>query len=215
MNRPDPLFEGRRATLLGSLLGWAVSTPGASVLGLAAAALHAGPAGAADVANPANPANMANTAKAAPGHGAALATAPLPLAPDFTLRGIGSPNLRLAEQRGQVVLLNFWASWAGASKLELPQLNRLFSTYRREGLVLWGLNLDTDPTVAQAFAQRMGLIYPQLHDTDKSVARQYALDTLPATVLIDRDGQVRYAYRGWSEGQDAVYERHIRELVKG
>ncbi len=179
MSRPAPSFEGRRSTVLGSLLGvgaaggCAVGT-GTGLMGLVAAAVQVAPAQAA---------------------GAGPGVAAAPMAPDFTLRGIGGPILRLAEQRGQVVLLNFWASWAGASKLELPQLNRLFSTYRRQGLELWGLNLDTEPTVAQAFAQRLGLIFPQLHDAQKAVARLYGLDTLPATVLIDRSGQLRYSYR--------------------
>jgi peroxiredoxin len=193
MHRPAPSFRGRRSSVLASLLGVGsgVGAMGSGALGWVAAALHCAPARAASAA-----------------------ASPSALAPDFTLRGVGSPTLRLAEQRGQVVMLNFWASWAGASKLELPQLNRLFGTYRRDGLLVWGVNLDTDPAVAQAFAQRIGLLYPQLHDTEKTVARQYALETLPATVLIDRDGQLRYAFRGWRDGQDALYEQHIRELVK-
>jgi peroxiredoxin len=193
MNRPAPSLQGRRSSLqrLGAV--------GAGALGWVAAATPSAPARAASAAA-----------------SAAVPPSPSPssIAPDFTLRGLGSPSLRLAEQRGQVVLLNFWASWAAASKLELPQLNRLFGAYRQQGLVLWGVNLDTDPAVAQAFVERAGLVYPQLHDTDKSVAQRYALETLPATVLIDRDGQLRYAFRGWRQGQDALYEQHIRELVK-
>ncbi len=136
------------------------------------------------------------------------------MAPDFTLRGLAGPTLRLAEQRGQVVMLNFWATWAASSKLELPQLNRLYGSFRSQGLVLWGVNLDTEPTAAQDLAQRLGLLFPQLHDSEKAVARRYALDSLPATVLIDRDGQLRYAFRGWREGQGRLLEQHIRELVK-
>ena len=109
-------------------------------------------------------------------------------APDFTLRNTEGRNLRLQEQRGQVVLVNFWASWCGPCKQEMPHLNRLHDKYRSAGLVLL--------------------------DTDKTVVRQYDLGSMPATVLIDRDGRVRHLHRGYREGIETTYEQQIRELVK-
>lgn len=135
-------------------------------------------------------------------------------APDFTLRSTEGRNLRLQEQRGQVVLVNFWASWCGPCKQEMPHLNRLHEKYRSAGFVLLGLNIDEDARLGAATAARWGLKFPVLLDTDKTVVRRYDLGSMPATVLIDRDGQVRHLHRGYREGTEVTYEQQIRELIK-
>ena len=135
-------------------------------------------------------------------------------APDFTLRNTEGRNLRLKEQRGQVVLVNFWASWCGPCKQEMPHFNRLHDKYRSAGFVLLGVNIDEDAKLGAATAGRWGLKFPVLLDTDKTVVRQYDLGSMPATVLIDRDGRVRHLHRGWHDGLDNTYERQIRALIK-
>ena len=135
-------------------------------------------------------------------------------APDFTLRSTEGRNLRLQEQRGQVVLINFWASWCGPCKQEMPHLNRLHDKYRSAGLVLLGVNIDDDTRLGTATAARWGIKFPVLLDADKAVTRQYDLGAMPATVLVDRDGRVRYLHRGYREGTEEAYERQIRELLK-
>jgi thiol-disulfide isomerase/thioredoxin len=77
-------------------------------------------------------------------------------APDFTLRNAEGRNLRLKEQRGQVVLVNFWASWCGPCKQEMPHLNRLHDKYRSAGFVLLGVNIDEDAQLGAATAGRWG-----------------------------------------------------------
>jgi len=135
-------------------------------------------------------------------------------APDFTLKTAEGRNLRLQEQRGQVVMVNFWASWCGPCKQEMPHLNRLFGKYQASGFTLLGVNVDDDPRQATAVAARMGLKFPVLLDADKAVVKRYDMGSMPATVLIDRDGRVRYLHRGYREGMEASYEQQIRELVK-
>lgn len=135
-------------------------------------------------------------------------------APDFTLKTLAGPPLRLGEQRGHVVLVNFWASWCGPCRQEMPQLNRLHDTYRGAGLVLLGVNVDDDPQRAADIAQRQGIRFPVLLDSDKAVVRRWDLGSMPATVLIDRDGRVRHLHRGWHDGLDSTYERQIRALIK-
>ena len=145
---------------------------------------------------------------------AMAAVTPQALAPDFTLRNAEGRNLRLHEQRGQVVLVNFWASWCGPCKQEMPHLNRLYGKYRSSGFTLLAVNIDDDPRHGAATAVRWGLQFPVLLDDQKAVARLYDLRSMPATVLIDRDGRVRYLHRGYREGVEEAYERQIRELVK-
>jgi peroxiredoxin len=135
-------------------------------------------------------------------------------APDFTLQRAGGGNLRLAEQRGNVVLVNFWATWCGPCRQEMPHLNALYDKYRASGFTLLGVNIDDDPKTGAATAAKWGLKFPVLLDADKGVSRRYDLGSMPATVLIDRDGRVRYLHRGYREGMEAAYERQIRELVK-
>jgi peroxiredoxin len=145
---------------------------------------------------------------------AAAAVTAQAAAPDFTLKSAEGRNLRLQEQRGQVVLVNFWASWCGPCKQEMPHLNRIYDKYRASGFTLLAVNIDDDPRHGAATAAKWGLKFPVLLDAEKSVTRLYDLGAMPATVLIDRDGRVRYLHRGYREGVEDSYERQVRELVK-
>ena len=145
---------------------------------------------------------------------AQAAVAPGGRAPDFTLRTLGGPNLRLQEQRGRVVLINFWATWCGPCRQEMPHLNRLYDRFQASGFTLLGVNVDDDTRNAAGVAAKLGLHFPVLLDTDKVVSRLYDLSTMPSTVLIDRDGKVRYVTRGYKEGYEDAYEKQIRELLK-
>jgi peroxiredoxin len=148
--------------------------------------------------------------------GTAQAAAPAPgsLAPDFTLRTGSGPNLRLSEQRGKVVLLNFWATWCGPCREEMPHLNRLHEKYKASGFTLLGVNIDDDSRAALALATKLGVGFPVLLDADKSTSRLYDLGAMPSTVLIDRDGKVRYLHRGYRGGFEQTYEQQIRELLR-
>ena len=147
--------------------------------------------------------------------GAAMAAvAPMSAAPDFTLRTMAGANLRLQEQRGNVVMINFWATWCGPCRQEMPHLNKLYDKYRAAGFVLLGVNVDDDARNASEVAVKLGLKFPVLLDTDKSVSRLYDLSTMPSTVLIDRDGRVRYVHKGYLAGYEDVYAKQILELLK-
>jgi peroxiredoxin len=135
-------------------------------------------------------------------------------APDFTLQRAEGGNLRLVEQRGQVVLINFWASWCGPCRVEMPHLNRLHDKYKAGGFMVLGVNIDDDPRHGAATAARWGLRFPVLLDASKAVTKTYDLGAMPSTVLVDRDGRIRHLHRGYREGLEAEYERQIRELVK-
>jgi peroxiredoxin len=135
-------------------------------------------------------------------------------APDFVLRALDGHNLRLSEQRGRVVLVNFWATWCGPCREEMPQLNRLYQKYRGAGFVLWGVNVDDELANASGVAGKLGLSFPVLWDADKQVSKAYALSSMPSTVLIDREGRVRFLHRGYREGTADTYDQQIRELLK-
>jgi peroxiredoxin len=145
---------------------------------------------------------------------ASSAIAPATAAPDFTLHAMTGPNLRLKEQRGRVVMVNFWATWCGPCRQEMPQLNRLYEKYKGSGFVLLGVNVDDDTSKAAEVASKLGVTFPVLLDTDKAVSKMYDLSTMPSTVIIDRDGKVRYVHRGYLAGYEENYEKQIRELLR-
>ena len=112
---------------------------------------------------------------------------PQAAAPDFTLKSAEGRNLRLQEQRGQVVLVNFWASWCGPCKQEMPHLSRLYDKYRSSGFTLLAVNIDDDARHGAATAAKWGLKFPVLLDAEKNVTRLYDLGAMPSTVLTWRD----------------------------
>ena len=140
--------------------------------------------------------------------------APKSQAPDFTLRSLDGPNLRLQEQRGKVVLLNFWATWCGPCREEMPQLNKLYEKYRPSGFTLLGVNVDEDSRNAAGIATQLGVKFPVLLDSDKRVSKLYELSAMPSTVVIDRDGRVRFMNRGYKSGTELEYDQQIRALLK-
>jgi peroxiredoxin len=135
-------------------------------------------------------------------------------APDFVLRSLEGHNLRLSEYRGQVVLINFWARWAGDSRQELPTLERINSTYGRVGLVVLGVSVDEDERRAREFALGMKLGFPILFDTTPEIGRDYFIEKMPMTILVDRSGVVRYVNAGFKRGDDHAYLDQIRELLR-
>jgi peroxiredoxin len=135
-------------------------------------------------------------------------------APDFALKGLDGKNLRLSEYQGQVVLVNFWARWAGASRAEMPALNRINETYGRAGLVVLGISIDEDLQRAREFATTMHVSYPMLFDTGETIGREYQLENLPFTVLIDRTGTIRFVNAGFKRGDEQSYVDQIRELLR-
>ena len=153
---------------------------------------------------------------------AVLAAAPLPAAPtligkpapDFVLKSADGKNLRLSEFRGQVVLVNFWARWAGDSRQEMAALDRINTTYNRAGLVVLGVSVDEDAVRAREFADAMKVGYPILFDTTPEVGRNYLLREMPMTILVDRSGVVRYSNAGYKRGDDRAYLDQIRELLR-
>src|SRR5262245_5189896 len=140
--------------------------------------------------------------------------APTSPAPDFTLRTLDGQKLRLGEQRGRVVLVNFWATWCGPCRQEMPHLNKLYDKYKASGFVMLGVNVDDDVAQAAGVASKLGVTFPVLPDSDKRVSRQYDVSAMPSTVLIDRDGRVRYVHRGYMNGYENTYDKQIRELLK-
>jgi len=135
-------------------------------------------------------------------------------APDFALKSSSGENLRLSEYRGDVVMVNFWATWCGPCRQEMPLLDQLYSRYQRVGFSLLGVNIDDDSSKAMNMVSELGVSFPVLFDARKDVSRLYKVDAMPVTVLIDREGMVRYVHHGYEPGIEEKYLDQIRSLLR-
>ena len=135
-------------------------------------------------------------------------------APDFTLKSNGGENIRLSEYRGEVVLINFWASWCGPCRQEMPVLSELHDKYHALGFTVLGVNVEADTRKARKLLQDQPVSFPVVFDSDSVVSKQYDVVAMPSTVLIDRDGNMRYLHKGYKPGLEDVYQQQVRELVR-
>ncbi len=134
-------------------------------------------------------------------------------APDFALRSMTQQNLRLSEFRGEVVLINFWASWCGACRQAMPGLNGIYDKYHRAGLVMLSISLDDESHRAEHMAQSLKIAFPVLLDERKAVGKQYQVDNMPMTLMIDRTGTIRHVHVGYNLGDERKYLAEVRALL--
>lgn len=135
-------------------------------------------------------------------------------APDFTLKSNQGSNMRLNELQGEVVMINFWASWCGPCRKEMPLLNSLYEKYQDLGFTILGVNVEADATKANKIISDLGVNFPILYDNNSDVSKKYGVDSMPATVVVDRDGKVRYVHRGYKSGDEEKYRDVIKALVR-
>lgn len=140
-----------------------------------------------------------------------LAGAP---APDFVLKSASGENLRLSEYRGDVVMINFWATWCAPCRQEMPLLDDLYARYQRVGFTLLGVNIDDDSRRAMKMIEELGISFPVLFDESKDVSKLYEVEVMPTTVLVDREGTVRHIHHGYKPGYEDKYLTEIRALLR-
>jgi len=115
---------------------------------------------------------------------------PEQIAPDFSGKDQFGKTLRLSEINGKIVLLNFWATWCGPCRHELPYIQKIWERHHNEGLVVIGINLDHDPEKFREFVEKEGFSYPQIYDEDKEIGKSYDVHAIPACFLIDEQGKI-------------------------
>ena len=134
-------------------------------------------------------------------------------APDFTLKSRDGKNVRLSELQGQVVMINFWASWCGPCRQEMPHLENIHQEYADYGFTLLGINVDEKQEQAEKLLAQIPVSFPILFDPSSSVSKQYNVDAMPTTILIDRDGNLRHLHRAYRPGFEDMYRNEIKALV--
>lgn len=148
------------------------------------------------------------------GHKLTALSKPVP-APDFTLEDMDEEKYNLADYRGKVVLLNFWATWCPPCRREMPSMERLHQKYNGKDFTVLAINqMETgDHVFAYTGQLEVDPTFTILFDTDSTVSRAYRVKGLPTTFLIDKKGMIRYRAIGGREFDHPEVEKQIKQLM--
>ncbi|WP_285164588.1 TlpA family protein disulfide reductase [Shewanella goraebulensis] len=136
------------------------------------------------------------------------------VSPDFTLKNMQGENQKLSEQRGNIILINFWASWCGPCRKEMPVLQKLQDKYQDLGVAVWGINVEQENQAGKDFLADLDLSFAIFFDETNSLSETYDVKAMPTTVMVDRDGVVRYVFLGYQDGYEKKYAAAIKKLIR-
>ncbi len=149
------------------------------------------------------PPGMSRTAKSA------LVDKP---APDFLLKNLDDKEVRLADFKGKVLILDFWATWCAPCVRQMPNYVALQSQYESKGFTMIGISTDEDAKVVRQFAKKHKLNFPLLM-ANEEVKRDYGgIHAIPTTFVVDKHGIIRHYYRG-GPPDELIFQRHVQELL--
>ncbi len=139
-----------------------------------------------------------------PGDALSVATAPMPkgeaavnaLAPDVIMTYDDGRVTRLSDLRGKPVLINFWATWCGPCRFEMPEIVKAYERHKGEGLVVLGVNVEEGPQEVKDFAKAFQITFPITLDTRGQVIDAYGVRAMPTSIFIDREGIIRARWQG-------------------
>ena len=135
-------------------------------------------------------------------------------APQFSLASRAGGQVSLADLKGQVVMINFWASWCGPCRQEFPALDQIYAKYKPMGFTLVAINVESEQADAEKFLSATPASFPILFDPDNMVSGKYGVSAMPTTVLVDRQGRVRWQHRAYKPGDEAKYIEQIRAALR-
>jgi thiol-disulfide isomerase/thioredoxin len=135
-------------------------------------------------------------------------------APPFKLDSMAGKPVSLDQYKGQVVMINFWATWCGPCRTEMPLLEKLHAKYKPMGFTMIGVNVEPDSSLAATWLASTPVSFPILFDTKSEVSKLYSVAGMPSTVIIDRKGNLRWLHRGYKAGDENEYLNQIRALVR-
>lgn len=122
-------------------------------------------------------------------------------------------TLMLSELQGNVVVLDFWASWCVPCRRSFPWLNKMHTKYAENGLVIVGINLDAQQSDAAAFLEKYPAAFRIHYDTDAVLAKKFELQGMPSSVVIGRDGRIMARHVGFKVKRQDEYEAILVEAL--
>ena len=135
-------------------------------------------------------------------------------APGFALESLDGQQVSLAEQKGNVVMINFWATWCVPCRQEMPHLEALYERYQSLGFQLLAVNVEDNPGGARKWLEQTPVTFPVLLDPKNEVSKLYKVVAMPSTVLVGRDGTLRFIHHGYKPGYEGEYQNQIRALLR-
>jgi cytochrome c biogenesis protein CcmG/thiol:disulfide interchange protein DsbE len=133
-------------------------------------------------------------------------------APDFTLKDAAGKRMSLSDYKGRVVVLNFWATWCGPCKVEIPWFIDFQKTYHAQGFTVLGVSMDAEGwSVVNPYVSAAKISYPIVLGNEEVNLRYGGIEALPTTFVIGRDGKVAYVHAGLIDRTE--YEREIAKLL--
>lgn len=137
-------------------------------------------------------------------------------APNFKAPALqGTKTLSLADYRGKVVYLDFWASWCAPCAVALPIVDSFRQEFGPDEFAVLAVNVDSDPTKGRIFLKRRPVGYPSVSDPKGDLPKQFGVETMPTSFLIDRQGVIRAVHRGFKKSDEDELRSRIRKLVSG
>jgi cytochrome c biogenesis protein CcmG/thiol:disulfide interchange protein DsbE len=135
-------------------------------------------------------------------------------APDFELEDVQSNLIDLQQFRGQVVLLNLWASWCTPCRAEMPAMEAVYQSLRDQGFTVLAINMSSQDDINQAigFMNETGITFPVLFDTEGEVERAYSLQALPTSFFIDQKGVIQSIVVGGPMPESLIYSKAVELL---
>ena len=130
---------------------------------------------------------------------------------DFTLKSLDGSKVTLSDFQGDVVLINFWATWCAPCRAEIPDFEEAYQVHKDEGFVILGLNEQEAPQVIGPFIEELGMTYPVLLDEQGQVMSEYRVLGLPTSLLVDRHGVIQVRHTGTLSA--AQLESHLTKLL--
>ena len=134
-------------------------------------------------------------------------------APEIDLADLSGKVVKVSDLKGKVVLVDFWASWCAPCREELPVLEALHKKYAAQGLVVVGVNGDSERANMDKFLRRTKLSFRVVHDAARGVAARYAPTKMPSSYVIDRNGLVRHVHAGFKANDAEALESEIKALL--
>ena len=135
-------------------------------------------------------------------------------APGFTLASRDGEQVSLGDLKGTVVMVNFWATWCVPCRQEMPHLQALYERYNSLGFELLAVNVEDNPAGARKWLDETPVTFPVLFDPKNEVSKLYKVTAMPSTVLIGRDGNMRFIHHGYKPGYEGEYQTQVRALLR-
>ncbi len=136
-------------------------------------------------------------------------------APPFTAQTMSGEAVTLTDYQGKIVLLDFWASWCGPCRKEMPFLVELYAEYQEAPFEILAVNIDEDPVNRDGFLESLGVNVPFaiINDTDAVLPPLYDLAAMPTSVFIDHEGFIRFRHTGFGESDRDLYREELEALL--